>query len=133
MPEYYIMRLNLGIAQTVKNFSPTKTEVINCKWLKNTDLKYYVKNFLSSGITKPLLWYKVMLSKKEKFKLIKLNLQKSIHIPSIFISGSADWGMYQKPETLRNGKCFFKNYYGRFIIKQAGIGYNKNNQITLLN
>ena len=88
------MRLNLGIAQTVKNFSPTKTEVINCKWLKDIDLKYYVKNFLSSGITKPLLWYKVMLSKKEKLKIIKLNLQKSIDIPSVLVES----GFLTNPE-----------------------------------
>ena len=121
MPEYYIMKLNLGIAQTVKNYSPSKKEVISCKWLNNIDLKYYVKNFLESGIKKPLSWYKVMLSKKEKLKIIKLNLPKSIYVPSIFISGSADWGMYQKPGDLEKMESiFFKNYYGRFIIKRAG-------------
>ena len=62
-----------------------------------------------------------MLSKKEKLRIIKLNLPKSIYIPSIFISGSADWGMYQKPGDLEKMEnVFLKNYYGRFIIKQAG-------------
>ena len=121
MPEYYIMKLNLGMAQTVKKYSPTQIEVSKCKWLNDVDLKYYVKNYINSGIKKPLSWYKVMLSKKEKLRIIKLKLPKSIDIPSIFISGSADWGMYQKPGDLEKMESiFFKNYFGRFIIKKAG-------------
>ena len=121
MPEYYIMKLNLGMAQTVKKYSPSAKELLRCIWLNDVDLKYYVKNYLNSGIKKPLSWYKVMLSKKEKLRIIKLKLPKSIYIPSIFISGSADWGMYQKPGDLEKmEKSFLKNYFGRFIIKQAG-------------
>ncbi len=121
MPEYYIMKLNLGMAQTVKKYSPTNIEIAKCSWLNEIDLTYYFKNYLKSGIKKPLSWYKVMLSKKEKLKIIKLNLPKSIYIPSIFISGSADWGMYQKPGDLEKMEnIFLKNYYGRFIVKQAG-------------
>ena len=46
MPEYYIMKLSLGMAQTVKKYSPTKIEVARCAWLNEFDLAYYVKNFL---------------------------------------------------------------------------------------
>ena len=106
---------------TVKKYSPTKIEVAKCAWLNEVDLAYYVKNYLNSGVKKPLSWYKVMLSKKEKSRIIKLNLPKSINVPAIFISGSADWGMYQKPGDLEKMEnVFLKNYYGRFIIKQAG-------------
>ena len=121
MPEYYIMKLNLGMAQTVKKYSPTKIEISRCAWLNKADLDYYVKNYLNSGIKKPLSWYKVMLSNKEKLRIIELNLPKSINIPAIFISGSADWGIYQKPGDLEKmEEVFLKNYYGRFIINQAG-------------
>ncbi len=121
MPEYYIMKFNLGMAQTVKKYSPTKLQVSKCNWLNEVDLGYYVKNYLDSGIKNPLSWYRVMLSQKEKLRIIKLNLTKSIYIPSIFISGSADWGMYQKPGDLEKMEnVFLKNYYGRFIVKRAG-------------
>ncbi len=121
MPEYYIMKFNLGMAQTVKKYSPTQIETLRCEWLDNSDLQYYVKNFLHSGIKKPLYWYRVMLSKKEKLKIINLNLPKSTYIPSIFISGSADWGIHQKPGDLEKMEnIFLKNYFGRFIIKKAG-------------
>ena len=55
MPEYYIMKLNLGMAQTVKKYSPTQKEFLECEWLNNTDLKYYVKNFLNRGIKKTFI------------------------------------------------------------------------------
>ena len=62
-----------------------------------------------------------MLSKKEKLRIIKLNLPRYTSIPSIFISGSADWGIYQKPGDLENMESLFlKNYFGRVIINNAG-------------
>ena len=70
MPEYYIMKFNLGMAQTVKKYFPTQIEISRCRWLNEIDLAYYVKNYLNSGIKKPLSWYKVMLSKKEKLKIL---------------------------------------------------------------
>ena len=121
MPEYYIMPFNLGITQTVKKYAPSLSEITYCNWLNNEDLNFYIKNFLKSGIKKPLYWYRVMLSKKEKLRIIKLNLPRCISIPSIFISGSADWGMYQKPGDLESMESsFLKNYFGRFIIDKAG-------------
>ncbi len=121
MPEYYIMNSNLGITQTVKKYAPSLEEVSNCNWLNNADLDFYIRSFIKSGITKPLFWYKVMLSRKEKLRIIKLNLPRFISTPSIFISGSSDWGMYQKPGDLEKMESFFlKNYFGRFIIDKAG-------------
>ena len=121
MPEYYIMFYNLGITQTIKKYAPSLYEINNCNWLNNEDLKFYVNNFLKSGIKKPLFWYKVMLSRKEQIRIINLNLPRKISIPSIFISGNADWGMYQKPGDLENMESLFlKNYFGRVIINKAG-------------
>ena len=121
MPEYYIMHYNLGITQTVKKYAPSLSEINNCKWLNNEDLNFYIKAFLKSGIRKPLCWYRVMLSRKEKLRIINLNLPQHISIPSIFISGSADWGIYQKPGDLENMESMFlKNYFGRVIIDKAG-------------
>ena len=93
----------------------------NFRKLNNKDLNFYVNNFLKSGMKKSLLWYKVMLSRKEKIRIINSNLPRKISIPSIFISGSADWGMYQKPGDLENMESLFlKNYFGRVIIDKAG-------------
>lgn len=121
MPEYYIMKYNLGISQTVAKFMPSTKEINNCHWLNKNDLMVYVKNFSYSGMKQPLNWYKVMLSKKEKNKIIKLKLPNFTDIPAIFIAGIADWGIYQKPGDLEKmEKKFFKNYYGTKIIEGAG-------------
>ena len=121
MPEYYIMKFNLGMAQTVQNHSPTTLEIKSCKWLNRNELKYYTKNFINSGMENPLYWYRVMLSKKEKMNIIKLNLPKSTKIASIFIAGTADWGTYQKPGDFEKmTEFFFKNYFGTIMINKAG-------------
>ena len=109
------------MAQTIKDYMPSTTERSNCKWLNEHDLSFYVKSFYESGFRKPLLWYKVMISKKEKNRIIKLNLDKFTKIPSIFIAGESDWGTYQKPGDLKKMENnFLKNYFGKKIIKGAG-------------
>ncbi len=121
MPEYYIMKYNLGMAETIKKFMPSDKEILNCKWLTDKDILIYVNSFKKKGILEPLNWYKMMLSKREKYRLINMNLNKSINIPAIFISGIADWGTYQKPGELEKmEKVFFTNFYGTKIIKKAG-------------
>ena len=50
-----------------------------------------------------------------------MNLSQSSNIPAIFIAGSADWGIFQKPGDLsKMEQKFFTNYYGTNIIKSAG-------------
>ena len=121
MPEYYIMKYNLGMAQTVLNFTPSQHEINNCKWLTEKDLLIYYNNFKLRGIQEPLNWYKVMLSLREQKKLINLKLPSIISIPSLFIAGEADWGIYQKPGELEKMESlFFNNYAGTKIIKKAG-------------
>mgnify|MGYP001339835844 CR=1 FL=1 len=63
----------------------------------------------------------LLLSNKENLKIIELKLPDSINIPSIFIAGEADWGIYQKPRELKKMETkFFSNYFGTKIIKEAG-------------
>ncbi len=134
MPEYYIMNINLGMAQTVDKFMPTEDEINDCKWLSKSDLNFYVKNFSKSGFKKALFWYKVMLSKKEKLKIINLGLKSYINIPSIFIAGKTDWGIFQKPGDLERMQInFLKNYFGTKIIKGAGHWVQQEKPINTFN
>ena len=62
-----------------------------------------------------------MLSLKEQKKLINLKLPCVVSVPSLFIAGEADWGIYQKPGELEKMESiFFSNYAGTKIIKKAG-------------
>ena len=49
-------------------------------------------------------------------------MPKSVYIPSIFISGSADWGMYQKPGDLEKMENIFLKIIMVDLYKTAGMG-----------
>ena len=120
MPEYYIMKRNKGMAQTVNNYMPKQNQIKKCQWLTNSDLKVYSTHFKKNTFQGPLNWYKMMLNVKENKKIKDLKLSNFIDIPTIFISGKSDWGIYQKPGQLEDMKKFFKKFYGIFLIDKAG-------------
>ena len=120
MPEYYIMKRNLGIAETVANCMPNLAYIQECSWLSKKDLKVYVDSFKKNSFQKPLYWYKMMLDVKENMFLKSLKLPKLLKIPALFIAGQADWGTYQKPGQLEDMKKFFYNLYDIVIITKAG-------------
>ena len=97
MPEYYIMKKNLGMAQTVKKYMPDKLQIKNCFWLTNKDLRVYAESFKKNTFRGPLNWYKMMLDSKESKKILNLKLPLTLNFPAIFIAGKSDWGIYQKP------------------------------------
>ncbi len=119
MPEYYIMKYSLGIAETVKFAVPNKNYKLS--WIEDKEVKIYANSFKKANIQGPLNWYKVMISSKEKQRIMNLKLPQSLKIPSLFIAGEADWGPYQKPGELEKMESsFFKNFYGIKKIKNAG-------------
>ena len=72
MPEYYIMKKNLGMSQTVKKYMPDKLQIKNCFWLTNKDLKVYAESFKKNTFRGPLNWYKMMLDPKERVKKLSI-------------------------------------------------------------
>ena len=120
MPEYYIMKNHLGMAQTVRKYMPDNDQIKKCLWLSDNDLKVYADSFVKNSFQGPLNWYKMMLDNKENKKIKNLKLPNKIDLPAIFIAGKADWGIYQKPGQLESMKDFFNNYYGTVIIDKAG-------------
>jgi len=121
MPEYYIMKNNLGISQTVSKYMPSKAYVKECAWLTEKDLNIFSNSFKNTSFKGPLSWYGMMLDEKEKQQILDLNLSRKIFIPALFVAGEADWGIFQKPgDLIKMEKEFFNNYYGTKIIKKAG-------------
>jgi len=88
-------------------------------WMSNKDLKVYSDSFSKNSFQGPLNWYKMMLNNKENKRILNIRID-NLKIPTIFIAGVADWGIYQKPGQYENMKIFFKNYFGTVIIDQAG-------------
>jgi pimeloyl-ACP methyl ester carboxylesterase len=107
MPSYYIMDLNVGMAESVLPFMPENDEVLNCSWLNEEELHFYATEFTRTGFQGGLNWYRCRYS-EEQLNGLYLYSGLTIDVPSCFIAGGKDWGVYQKPgafEKMQNTTC----------------------------
>ena len=118
LPEYYVMKLEDTMVDSVIKYKPEKKEYE--RWLNDDELGFYTETFFKTGFQASLNWYRCMTSSSMNNDL-QIFEGKVIEIPSMFISGEKDWGMYQKPgalEEMKKNVC--KNFYGIKIVKNAG-------------
>ena len=107
MPTYYIMDLDQGMAETVAPHMPTAAEINACTWLSEADLKVYAEEFGRSGFQGGLQWYRCTTGPEHTSEL-RLFGGRTIDVPSCYIAGAKDWGIYQKPgafEAMQNQHC----------------------------
>jgi len=96
MPSYYIMDLDLGMAETVSPNMPSEDEIASCSWLTEEELQFYVQEFSRTGFQGGLQWYRCSFS-SEQSKELQVYSGRTIDVPSCFIAGNKDWGVYQVP------------------------------------
>lgn len=96
LPTYYIMDLDKGMAETVAPAMPSAAEIAACKWLPDDELLVYSAEFERTGFQGGLQWYRCLTSGKYLSEH-QLFSGRTIDIPSCFIAGKSDWGIYQKP------------------------------------
>ncbi len=107
LPTYYVMDAEDGMASTVAPFMPSAEEVANCSWLNEEELSVYVCAFKQTGFQGGLNWYRCVTSEAYTAEL-QLFANLPIVVPSIFIAGASDWGIYQKPgelEKMQQSAC----------------------------
>ena len=107
MPTYYIMRLDRNMAETVAEEMPAPAQIAACTWLPDEELSVYSSEYTRNGFQGGLQWYRCMTSGLNADEL-KLFSGRTIDQPSCFISGSSDWGIYQKPgsmQTMQHEAC----------------------------
>jgi pimeloyl-ACP methyl ester carboxylesterase len=107
MPTYYIMRLEQNMAETVAPEMPSPAEIAACKWLPDDELRFYSNEYGRNGYQGGLQWYRCMTSGLNASEL-RLFSGRTIDVPSCFIAGEKDWGIYQKPgsmETMQHEAC----------------------------
>ncbi|MGI9500487.1 MAG: alpha/beta fold hydrolase [Geminicoccaceae bacterium] len=120
MPTYYIMDQASTMAQTVAPFMPAKHEIEACRWLPDDDLEVYARAFEKTGFQGGLQWYRCMTDPKHA-RALALFSGLTIGVPSCFIAGASDWGVYQKPgdfERMQNEICM--DMRGCHLIEGAG-------------
>jgi len=120
LPTYYVMRKNQTMAETVAEEMPTAGQIAGCKWLPDEDLSIYVQEFSRTGFQGGLQWYRCGATPRSLAEL-QAWAGRTIDVPACFISGSSDWGPYQKPgdfEAMQNVAC--TNMSAVHLIEGAG-------------
>ena len=120
MPTYYLMNLHEGMAETVAHEMPSAAEIADCHWLPDHELAAYSASFARTGFQGALNWYRCSTSDEWSADL-KLFSGRTIDVPSSFIAGRSDWGVYQKPgafEAMQQTAC--TQMTGCHLIKGAG-------------
>jgi pimeloyl-ACP methyl ester carboxylesterase len=120
MPTYYIMDQGETMPQSVEKEMPSDAEINANSWLTETELSIYAEEYTRNGFQGGLNWYRRGTSNLD-LKELEIFSGKTIDIPSCFISGSSDWGVYQRPGAAErmNGKVF-TNMIDFHLIEGAG-------------
>jgi len=120
LPRYYIMDLNKGMAETVAPEMPTAVQVATCKWLTEGELRVYSDEYERTGFQGGLEEYRVKFIDEYRAQL-QLFSGRTIDVPSLFIAGKSDWGVYQNPgdfEKMQHDVC--TGMAGTYLIGGAG-------------
>ena len=120
LPTYYLMDLDKGMAATVAPEMPSASAIAACEWLPEDELKVYSAEYARSGFQGGLNWYRCGTSPKYSAEL-QLFAGRTIDVPSAFIAGKSDWGIYQRPgdfERMQNSAC--TRMVGCYLVDGAG-------------
>jgi pimeloyl-ACP methyl ester carboxylesterase len=107
MPTYYIMDLDRNMAATVAEEMPSAAEIAACHWLPDSELAIYSAEYQRNGFQGGLNWYRARTSGRYESEL-QLFSGRTIDVPSLFVSGKSDWGVYQRPgsfERMQESAC----------------------------
>jgi pimeloyl-ACP methyl ester carboxylesterase len=109
IPTYYVMEKDKGMAATVAPFLPPADYIANCKWLTEADVDVYAAEYGRTGFTGALQGYRVRRgSDPRSIAEMHTFSGRTIDVPSQFIAGKSDWGVYQTPgavDKMRNSAC----------------------------
>ncbi len=117
LPRYYVMDLDQGMAESVAPEMPSAQAISACQWLTETELKFYVDEYARTGFQGGLQGYRTNPGDKD----LGVFAGKTIDVPSIFIGGQQDWGVYQTPGGLERVEgSLTTRYQGTYLVEGAG-------------
>ena len=99
LPTYYIMDLDRDMPATVAPEMPSPREIAQCRWLSERELAVYSGEFRRTGFQGGLQWYRCRTDGRHASELALFS-GRTIDVPSVFIAGQSDWGIYQAPGSL---------------------------------
>lgn len=107
LPTYYVMEQGLDMARTVAAEMPSQAEIAACRWLPDDELRIYSEEFSRTGFQGGLQWYRCATSPRYTAELHVFS-GRTIDVPSCFIAGKRDWGVFQVPgafEAMQRSAC----------------------------
>jgi pimeloyl-ACP methyl ester carboxylesterase len=117
LPRYYVMDLNEGMAETVAAEMPSAAEIAACRWLTDAELRVYSEEYGRTGFQGGLNGYRSGRVDGD----LQLFAGRTIDVPSTFIGGRKDWGVYQNPGALEQlEKVHTTKYRGTHLVDGAG-------------
>jgi pimeloyl-ACP methyl ester carboxylesterase len=120
LPHYYVMELNKGMAETVAPAMPSPAAIAACKWLPDDELNVYSAEYSRTGFQGGLQGYRVGMDLQNAAELRTFS-GRAIDVPSLFIAGKSDWGVYQRPgafEIMQKTVC--TQMRGAHLVEGAG-------------
>ena len=96
MPTYYIMDLIDGMAETVAKEMPSEAEIAANRWMPEAEMRVFGEEYGRTTFQGGLNWYRARVEPRLVPELELLG-GRTIDIPSCFIAGASDWGIYQVP------------------------------------
>lgn len=120
LPDYYIMPRESTMADVTAGYAPPQEYAKQCSWLSNDDLGVYAACFEATGFQGGLNWYRCITDPAQTADLQVLAGAR-LRVPSCFIGGSADWGVYQTPGSLQRFEAdLCADYRGTHLLPDAG-------------
>jgi pimeloyl-ACP methyl ester carboxylesterase len=122
IPTYYVMDLDKGMAETVAPEMPSPAEIAACRWLTEEEVGVYVTEYGRTGFSGALQGYRVRRGTDPKtIAELQTFSGRTIDVPSCFIAGKSDWGVYQTPgaaEAMQRSAC--TKMVGFYLVDGAG-------------
>jgi pimeloyl-ACP methyl ester carboxylesterase len=117
LPRYYVMDLDKGMAEQVAAEMPSAADIAANRWLTEAELDVYTEEFGRTGFQGGLNGYRGSPSDGD----LQIFAGRTIDVPSTFMGGKSDWGVYQNPGALdRLEKTITTNYKGTHLVDGAG-------------
>src|ERR1700682_3785541 len=122
MPTYYVMDQDKGMAESAADGMPSAAEIAACKWLTQPEVAVYATEYARTQFTGALQGYRVRRGSDPKsIAEMQTFSGRSIYVPSMFVGGRSDWGVYQTPgavDRMRNSAC--TRMVGFHLLEGAG-------------
>jgi pimeloyl-ACP methyl ester carboxylesterase len=119
LPTYYVMDLGADMPAAVGSYMPSREDISGCAWLPDVELAVYASEFQRTGFQGALQWYRCGTEPAYNADL-EVFSGRTIDVPSCFIAGRSDWGIYQRPGALDRMSAVCSCFKGVHLVDGAG-------------